>query len=193
MELLTFYAVGNRLYLNGMPLRGVKHYEIKKNSDDPKGASELSLVIAVDCYNKDSEETEPVKLETKTCSGFRILSDEESGTITIVPEVEGAALQLDKDRADKLAARIRTIAHFEDIEVHDSDKDQKEFQATLRHYGISGEEINTSAEFRCFSTKVTLLKLAYGICGLEDACGLKRFRAIIDYDAEWPTYVIRFY
>ena len=103
----------------------------------------------------------------KTCSGFRIFSDEEAGTITIVPEVEGAALQLDKDRADKLAARIRTIAHFEDIEVHDSDKDQKEFQATLRHYGISAEEIKSSAEFRCFITKITLLKLAYGICGLE--------------------------
>ena len=137
------------------------------------------------------EKTVPEKTKIKTCSGYRVVMSKDEKTITILPEVEGAVLQLNQDRASSLAATIQTSFMPRDIREQDCESQQKEFRETLRHYGISDEEI-FGKEFNYFKTGIKLFKLAYGIPGLEDLCGWKKFRAIIDYDADWDNYIIRF-
>ena len=68
---------------------------------------------------------------------------------------------------------------------------QEEIEETLRHYGISGEEIKGQS-FGYYKTKDEPFKQMYGICELEKLHESKKFRAIIDYDADWEHYIIRF-
>ena len=67
---------------------------------------------------------------------------------------------------------------------------QEEIEETLRHYGISDEEISEQG-FWYYKTKEPFKQL-YGINELERISESKKFRAIIDYDADWEHYIIRF-
>ena len=68
---------------------------------------------------------------------------------------------------------------------------QEEIEETLRHYGISDEEIKGQG-FGYYKTKDDPFKHIYGICELEKRDESKKFRAIIDYDADCEHYIIRF-
>lgn len=65
MELLTLCELDGKFYLDGLLLKGVKHYEIKKSSDYPKGTAELSVVIAIKYFDNKQEQNPSQMTEGK--------------------------------------------------------------------------------------------------------------------------------
>ena len=65
MELLTLCELDGKFCLDGLLLKGVKHYEIKKSSDYPKGTAELSVVIAIKYFDNKQEQNPSQMTEGK--------------------------------------------------------------------------------------------------------------------------------